>query len=647
MSEKEEAPSTSGPGADPVAASLALAGANRHKADAFLDDQRRMLHLQMEEMRGEYHYKLSHLRLRRFSGWIKAAFEASLGLLALIVVAGLGFMVWSAAHADGFVIESFAVPPDLAARGLNGEVVASKLLDQIRVAQSLLNSVVQEQAVSRNSSNDIKVEIPDTGISLGELYRFLREWLGHETVVGGEIVRTPEGLAVTVRMADGDGVSYAGPEAGLGSLIQKAAEHVVEVTAPMRLAGHLTNPGSTRVAEGRAILERMADDRAQPRELRAKALNALAILSNRLGDGRKALALYRRVRDTDPSNPLGYTNAIGAEQDHGHPEAALALIPPGLPVLERGSSDWLPGAAASLRNAIQLTGAELTGDYAEGIRLARIGAEMTGAGVPGFGPLTALRLAGSFLAAQHDSRARAWLDDVPAPASRPGAATALVITRLQAEGRLENWPAVLAREAATEKSVIRLMPDLDPKQRFAVQLSPWLALAKAHTGDLAGAEVVIAATPADCYDCLRARGVIAELAAQPARADGWFARAVHDAPSIPFAYEGWARALLDRRQPDAAIEKFRLSCTKGPHFADPLEGWGEALMAKNQSHLALAKFTEANKYAPNWGRLHLKWGEALLYSGKPAEAKAQFARAAALDLTPSEKSALAKASGHG
>ena len=35
-----------------------------------------------------------------------------------------------------------------------------------------------------------------------------------------------------------------------------------------------------------------------------------------------------------------------------------------------------------------------------------------------------------------------------------------------------------------------------------------------------------------------------------------------------------------------------------------------------------------------------KLGEALAYSGKPAEAKAQFARAAALDLTPSEKSEL-------
>ncbi|MBV9550153.1 MAG: hypothetical protein JO256_10830, partial [Alphaproteobacteria bacterium] len=44
---------------------LALAGASRDKADAYLE-------LQMEEMRAEYPYKLSHHRLRRFSDWAKA-----------------------------------------------------------------------------------------------------------------------------------------------------------------------------------------------------------------------------------------------------------------------------------------------------------------------------------------------------------------------------------------------------------------------------------------------------------------------------------------------------------------------------------------------------------------------------------------------
>jgi hypothetical protein len=45
--------------------------------------------------------------------------------------------------------------------------------------------------------------------------------------------------------------------------------------------------------------------------------------------------------------------------------------------------------------------------------------------------------------------------------------------------------------------------------------------------------------------CVRA--VIAALAGQPAQADTWFVRAVHDAPSIPFAYEDGDRALLDCR----------------------------------------------------------------------------------------------------
>jgi len=93
---------------------------------------------------------------------------------------------------------------------------------------------------------------------------------------------------------------------------------------------------------------------------------------------------------------------------------------------------------------------------------------------------------------------------------------------------------------------------------------------------------------------------------------------------------------------DGAIAKFESAHRKGPHFADPLEMWGEALMAKNRSDLALAKFEEADKYAPNWGRLHLKWGEALFYAGRKDEARKQFAIAANLDLSVSDKTSLAR-----
>jgi len=172
-------------------------------------------------------------------------------------------------------------------------------------------------------------------------------------------------------------------------------------------------------------------------------------------------------------------------------------------------------------------------------------------------------------------------------------------------------------------------------------LQPYLALARAHLGDFASAEALIASSAGDNDDAVRARAQIAEMEGNYARADWWFARSERQTPSIPFTDALWGVALLKRGQPDAAIEKFKLANRCGPHFADPMEGWGEALMAKNQSHLALAKFAEANKYAPNWGRLHLKWGEALAYAGKLAEAKAQFTSATQLDLTPSEKSELA------
>ena len=157
---------------------------------------------------------------------------------------------------------------------------------------------------------------------------------------------------------------------------------------------------------------------------------------------------------------------------------------------------------------------------------------------------------------------------------------------------------------------------------------------------------MISTTPGDCYDCIRIRGDIASIKAGWGRADYWFAKAVQEGQSLPFAYADWGQSLLKRGQPDAAIGKFTLANQKGPHFADPLEMWSEALMAKNQSHLALAKFAEAEKYAPNWGRLHLKWGEALAYAGKKDDAQKQFALASTLDRSSAEKSELARQSPH-
>jgi len=235
---------------------------------------------------------------------------------------------------------------------------------------------------------------------------------------------------------------------------------------------------------------------------------------------------------------------------------------------------------------------------------------------------------------------RGYWNSLP-PAETPVVNARRMIARVLAEGALEHYQTVTASEPDAERAANTAGDGFIARDALDFDLHPLLALARAKTGDIAGAQALIARSPLDCYDCVRMRGLIAEQARQPAQADAWFARAVHDAPSIPFAYNDWGKTLLARGQPDAAIAKFQQARDKGPRFADPLEGWGEALMAKNQSHLALGKFAEAKKFAPNWGRLHLKWGEALFYTGKKDEAQKHFARAAMLDLTSAEKFELA------
>src|SRR5580698_7507397 len=133
-------------------------------------------------------------------------------------------------------------------------------------------------------------------------------------------------------------------------------------------------------------------------------------------------------------------------------------------------------------------------------------------------------------------------------------------------------------------------------------------------GEMAKADAILKALPADCYVCTRMRGRIAAHAGRGDAAAWWFARATEQAPSLPFAYADWGAMLLARGDADGAIEKFKLAAAKGPHYADALEMWGEALMAKNRSDLALAKFEAAGRSAPNWRRLRGKTDEARRYA---------------------------------
>jgi tetratricopeptide (TPR) repeat protein len=217
----------------------------------------------------------------------------------------------------------------------------------------------------------------------------------------------------------------------------------------------------------------------------------------------------------------------------------------------------------------------------------------------------------------------------------------------QAYSFLGAWDAVVTLGPAAEREYSSVAPPMWGRAMQIREVTPFMAEAAAHLGQFQKAHALADQMPPDSSPCLVVRGEIRALEHKWAPAAFWFAKASTIGAPDPSIPTEWGRMLMMKRDYDGAIAKFSIANRKGPHFADPLEMWGEALIAKNRSDLALAKFEEANKYAPNWGRLHLKWGEALLWSGDHAAAQKQFALAARLDLTPSEKNLLAKVGAHG
>jgi tetratricopeptide (TPR) repeat protein len=617
-------------GVDPAAMALALNGASREKADAFLDEQRALAANQsalIADQRHHLHEQFKHLHLSVWEKQLGVMLRVATAIVGIAVAGAVALMVMQASQSNGLLIEPFSVPPDLSARGLTGEVVAAKVLDRLTVMQSQTNTARPAKSYSNAwGEHGIKLEIPETGISLAELDGWLRQKLGNETHVTGEIVRTATGITITARAGDEGAENVSGPDADVDALAVRLAESIYRVTQPYRYAAFLLRHES-RAADALPIFKRLALSGSPDDRLWSYNMWAVA---TPFSSAEARLAIYQRAVAAEPDAVGAYDNLAASFENLGRSKEALQTYKDEYAHLTNGLQRYVPAARIPyVKLGLKASMDQLTGAYHDALPFR---AESFRTGVPGIPPLNLLNsLLGSQLGEHDMAAARASLENF-----RPNSTS---VQSAQIASANEDWAQVLK---LAEANTVYLKQFPTDRRGRNIRTASLIAQAQAHLGNIAEAEQTIAPTPGNCFRCLITRAQVAELQGQHARANFWFARAVTEAPSFPFSFTEWGKALLARGKPDEAIEKFDTANHKTPHFADPLEGWGEALMAKNQSHLALAKFAEAEKYAPNWGRLHLKWGEALFYAGKKDEAKAQFARAVQLDLTAAEKSELAQ-----
>ncbi len=624
--------------ASEVAAWHLLGAASPAKADAYLEEQIKVARLEREKLvkedaalDTEIALNISHLRYRRFSDMARVALEAAAFLVALLLISGLATMVWSASQDHDLIVDAFSVPPDLAQSGMTGTVLANRVLDRFGAMDRGVFSFTEDFSAYHSDNQEVaRVEIPETGISVGELNNYLREWLGHATHVTGELVRNGKSLSLTVRYGQEPGATVDGTQDQLDKLIQKSAENMFRAAQPLRFADYLSSHG--RIPEAVAI----ADTEARTGDAAHRSAAYVSLGENDYFRGDQ-YALGRHGEEgvqLDPKNIVAWFILIAAGNNLGHDEEEWRALNAALPLARSGAvsaeaSDEVKNLPIEFDSDLK----NVTGDWKASAEVCRT---MTGRTE---GNCEEDNLIGVYASFYDFADARALARMQPERAPNGAFDVDLMFSWAELATIEQDWAQALAwsrkAEAATASDPAKFS-DRD------TSLRPYEAVALARNGDIAAATALIAKTPLDCDICMRARGRVATIAHDWSGAAHWFGIVAARSPHIPFADSDWGAMLLAKGDFDGAIAKFQSANEKGPHFADPLEMWGEALMLKSRSDLALAKFEEADKYAPNWGRLHLKWGEALFFAGRKDEAKAQFSTAAGLDLSSPDKAALAK-----
>jgi tetratricopeptide (TPR) repeat protein len=635
--------------AEPAALAMALGrrgkGGKAIDAEsvAYLRDQRRLINLQAEHLHEQRELVLSRLRLGRWKDRVTLALQAMTAALGLAIAVGVGWMAWSASQERGLTIEPFSVPPDLARDGLTGQVAAARFLDKLQALQAAtVDSDRPAQSFQNNWESEIKVEIPETGLTFGEFERLLRETFGHISHVSGEVLRTPAGIALTARIGDQAPQTFTGDAAGFDALAQKAAEAVFRASQPYRFAEYLDQ--HDRAEEAFQVISDLATRGPASERGWAYALWSLMDVNDHgdISAGRRHAAMG-----------LGYGPASDIEDEiaqasvavwSGHEEVDLRVSTALEGETQKRQPDSSPLFFEENRKLSVAWLAFIRPDYRASaptwLSTAGLISQWTDA------PLS-VAMAASADALDHDPAAARRLmamasitDEIPLmPQAEKGAFPALPTYWLAVEAG--DWRAALA-DARRIDGWLEANKARKPSYGLMQQVWIWPleALAQARTGDLAGAQALIGRTPGDCYLCLRVRGQIAARAGDWPAAERWFAEAVRQGPSLPFAELEWAHARLQQADPDGAIRLLARAHAKATRFADPLELWGEALLAKGERAGAAGKFAEADMQAPTWGRNHLMWGQALMLAGRYREARAQFEAANGLELAAPDRAAL-------
>jgi len=608
------------------------ASALLRRQSALIDEQIRLSREQIGLARNE-----------RFRNRIRSVRDMAIAFMVVALIGAVGAVVWSASRTTGLVIQPFSVPPELVEDGLDGRAVAALFQDELNRLDTVSSSARSPASFRNDWSEGITVEVEAGGLSLTDAYRALVRWLGNETYIDGGLSRTTDGLELVVRTSDGTAVKVEGPAGRPADLMRQAAERIYEQTQPYRYAIYLQSRGLALPAgperqalldRGRAILTALSSSPSETERLWGN--NGLAAQQDTLAEA--AIPFLQVGLEIDAEHPVLLFHLAALRRRLGQDEGAFRAAQRAATSLSnpRNRAKVSADRQISFTIIMQARLAELQGDWSEALKVrTKGGSEIEFQ----LWDENARDHVGTLIALHQPSGALALSDSLnlyPGTVSTWRTIILPFAPRAEAALTLDQWPQAGAALEAFEAEVAPTMP---PRLSAARSIFIWprLAYARARTGDLAGAQTLIAATPLDCYPCVRERARIAELAGDRAAADRWSAEARRQGPSLPFAFAERGQMLMARGDPAGAIAFYEQAIERGPRWADPQKDWGDALMAQGDEAGAIRRYRAAADRAPQWGALHLAWGRALEADGKRDEAREKYTEAARMDLSAADR----------
>ncbi len=575
------------PGAASLAEGMAFeAASGTTEAKAYLSAARRLLSVQMEHLHEQRALTLSHMRMRRLSDRLKAGTQILIALLTAAVGVFFIVMIHDAFSSQSVIVEPFDAPPALAGRGLTGKGVASAVLDQLTRLQAAAHATAARRELSNAWTNDIKVQVPETGVSIGEINRLLRARFGHDLHIEGDLILADGGgLVLTVR---GDGLlpkSFAGKAGDLAQLTTQAAEYVYGQSQPSLYASYLLDEGRNE----EAVAFCKAAFAIAPASERPFLLNAWANAGGNIGmKPAQTMALYRAAIALKSDYWVAYNNVMNSALAMGDEEGAWrtgeAMLrtaggrPGGVPELYYGNMDLLTWNLAAWRAA---TAADAEAHNGVG--------SLTNSVAPSIADID-LRM--------HDEAdAELQLQTAQADASDT---TVLSLAHF-VHGRLASDAGDTARALTEMEAFAKSYADPSVSSDYP-GYDCWVAPAQEAAGHPDRADATLKAG-GHFVDCTRFRGDILDGRGNWAGAQRAYADAVAMAPDLPAAYYSWGVALARHGKLDEAAEKLRAAHVRGPNWADPLRSWGDVLVRQGRMSEARAKYDEALADAPHWTSL--------------------------------------------